>query len=91
MPLSAIGSMTEYEFGLWQRRGKPLWPRRMELMLAQLTSMLAQVNGNNHTLRDVDLFDPRAEQRTQLDEAAESIADLSGSGIRKLGQGRKRG
>lgn len=83
--------MSEYEFNLWWSRGKPLWPRRLELMLAQLTSMLAQVNGNRHTLQDVDLFDPRAEQRTQLGEAAESMADLAGAGVRKLGQGRKRG
>lgn len=75
---------------MWQSRGKPLWPRRLELMLAQLTAVLAQVNNNKHTAQDFDLFDPRAEQRVRLDEAAEAIAGLSGAGLRKLGQGRKR-
>lgn len=91
MPLWLIGQMPEAEFQLWHARGKPLWPRRLELMLAQLTSLLAQVNGNKHTLQDMDLFDPKAEERLRLDEAAEAVASMTGAGLRKLGQGRARG
>lgn len=88
--LAQVGQLTEAEFQLWFARGKPLWPRRLELMLAQLTSLVAQVHGNKHTLQDMDLFDPRAEQNASLDAAAESLADLAGAGLRKLGQGRKK-
>lgn len=82
--------MPEAEFRMWLARGKPLWPRRLELLLAQLTSVLAQVNGNKHTTQDFDLFDPRADQRATLNEAAEAVASIAGTGLRRLGQGRKR-
>ncbi len=90
--LAQVGALTEAEFQLWQERcrGKPLWPRRLELLLAQLASVLAQVNGNKHSLQDMDLFDPRAEQRAALSEAAEAMADIAVVGLRKLGQGRRK-
>lgn len=88
--MAQVGALTEAEFQLWQCRGKPLWPRRLELLLAQLASVLAQVNGNKHSLQDMDLFDPRAEQRAALGEAAEAMADIAVVGLRKLGQGRRR-
>lgn len=89
-PLAQVGALSEAEFQLWQSRGKPLWPRRLELLLAQLTAVLAQVNGNKHTLHDMDLFDPQAEQRAALSEAAEALADMAVAGVRRLGQGRKK-
>lgn len=72
------------------RRGKQLWPRRLEVMLAQLTSVIAQVNGNKTSLRDFDLFEESNLISQELGAAAESLADISGAGVRKLGQGRKK-
>lgn len=85
-PLSAVNEMTEYELSLWMVRG-PLWPRRLELLLIQLTNVLAQVNGNKTNMSSFDMFNRRQEQ--QLDEAAHEVAMLAGAGVRKLGQGRK--
>ena len=90
MPLATIGQMSEAELGLWMRRGKPLWPRRLEILLAQLTSVLAQVNGNKTSVVDFDLFEESSLLNPELGAAAESLADMVGAGIRKLGQGRKK-
>lgn len=90
MPLAAIGQMPEAELGLWMRRGKPLWPRRLEILLAQVTSVLAQVNGNKVAISDFDLFDESNLINPELGAAAESLADITGAGVRKLGQGRKK-
>lgn len=67
----------------------PLWPRRLELLLLQLTNTLAQVHGNKTTMSDFDLF---SKTRTaELNEAAQTIGNIAGAGVRKLGQGRKNG
>lgn len=85
-PLSAVNEMTERELSLWMVRG-PLWPRRLELLLIQVTNVLAQVNGNKTRMSDFDMFNKR--QEAALDEAANDMAMLAGAGVRKLGQGRK--
>ena len=88
MPLSGIDGMSHLEFTLWMTRG-PLWPRRLELLLMQLTNTLAQVNGNKTTMHDFDLFTQR--RTAELNEAAQTIGNIAGAGVRKLGQGRKNG
>lgn len=85
-PLSAVNGMTEYELSLWMVRG-PLWPRRLELLLIQLTNVLAQVHGNNTNMSKFDMFNRRKEEA--LDDVAHDIAAIAGAGVRKLGQGRK--
>ena len=85
-PLSAVNDMTEYELSLWMVRG-PLWPRRLELLLIQMTNVLAQVHGNKTTMSKFDMFNRRKEE--ELDEAAHTIASIAGAGVRKLGQGRQ--
>ncbi len=87
MPLSGIDGMSHLEFTLWMTRG-PLWPRRLELLLIQLTSTLAQVHGNKTTMNDFDMFN---KARDELNQAAQVIGDIAGAGLRKLGQGRKNG
>jgi hypothetical protein len=84
-PLAAVNDLTERELSLWMVRG-PLWPRRLELLLIQLTNTLAQVNGNKTKMADFDLFTPH--QEAALDSAATGIGILAGAGVRKLGQGR---
>lgn len=86
-PLATVNAMSEHEFTLWQVRG-PLWPRRIELLLIQLTTVLAQVNGNRKRMSDFDLF---AKVRDSFgDEAAQTIANMAGAGMRRLGQGRRK-
>jgi len=85
-PLSAVNDLTEYELSLWMGRG-PFWPRRIELLLMQLTNTLAKVNGNKTKMSDFDLF--TVNRDAALDEAANDIGMLAGAGVRKLGQGRK--
>jgi len=87
-PLETVNAMTEHEFTLWMVRG-PLWPRRIELLLIQLTTVLAQVNGNKKRMTDFDLF---AKVRNAFgDEAAQELGNLAGAGVRRLGMGRRRG
>lgn len=88
MPLSAIDGMSHLEFTLWMTRG-PLWPRRIELLLMQLTNTLAQVHGNKTNMTDFDLFNKT--RAAELNEAAQTIGNIAGAGVRKLGQGRKHG
>lgn len=84
-PLQAVNDLTERELSLWMVRG-PLWPRRLELLLIQLTDTLAKVNGNKTRMSDFDMFNRNRD--AVLDEAANDIAMLAGAGVRKLGQGR---
>uniref|UniRef100_C5CJQ7 Uncharacterized protein n=1 Tax=Variovorax paradoxus (strain S110) TaxID=543728 RepID=C5CJQ7_VARPS len=85
-PLAAVNALTERELTLWMVRG-PLWPRRQELLLIQMTNLLAQVNGNKTRMSDFDMFQRNRE--AELDNAASDIGELAGAGVRKLGQGRK--
>lgn len=85
-PLPAVNALTERELSLWMVRG-PLWPRRLELLLIQLTNLLAQVNGNKTRMSDFDMFNK--DREVALDNAANDIGMLAGAGVRKLGQGRK--
>jgi len=85
-PLAAVNALTERELTLWMVRG-PLWPRRQELLLIQMTNLLAQVNGNKTRMSDFDMFQRNRE--AELDNAAHDIGMLAGAGVRKLGQGRK--
>lgn len=85
--LAQVNALPEQELSLWMVRG-PLWPRRIELLLIQLTNLLARVNGNKTSMSDFDLFDKP--QGGQADEAANDIAEIAGMGVRKLGQGRKK-
>ena len=80
--MSAVNAMTEYELSLWMVRG-PLWPRRIELLLIQLTTVLAQVNGNKTTMADFDLFSQHSPNASE--EAAHDIASLVGGSVFKLG------
>lgn len=86
-PLEAITSMHESELSLWMVRG-PLWPRRLELLLIQMTNLLAQVNGNKTRMSDFDMFTKNRE--AALDAAANDIGMLAGTNVRKLGQGRRK-
>jgi len=85
--VSAINAMTEKELTLWMVRG-PLWPRRLELMLMQMTSTMAQLQGNKTRMADFDLF--AKDRTTEADTAAHEVGLLAGVGVRKLGQGRAR-
>ena len=85
-PLAAVNALTERELTLWMVRG-PLWPRRQELLLIQMTNLLAQVNGMTTRMSDFDMFQRNRE--AELDNAASDIGELAGAGVRKLGQGRK--
>ena len=85
-PLAAVNALTERELTLWMVRG-PLWPRRQELLLIQMTNLLAQVNGNKTRMSDFDMFQRNRE--AELDNAANDIGMIAGAGVRKLGQGRK--
>lgn len=80
--------MPQQHFAAWAARG-PLWPRRLEWMLAQLTTVLAQVHGNKRVMADFDPFSPTQQRNLETNEAAQAMSSISGSGIRKLGQGRK--
>lgn len=85
--LAQVNDLAERELSLWMVRG-PLWPRRLELLLIQLTDLLAKVNGNKTRMSDFDLFIRNRD--AQRDEAANDIADMAGTGVRKLGQGRRK-
>lgn len=87
MPLASVNAMTEHEFTLWMVRG-PLWPRRLELLLIQLTTVIAQVNGNKSRMSDFDMFSKHRESESQA--AAFSLGNMAGAGVRKLGQGRRK-
>ncbi|QRF60819.1 hypothetical protein INQ48_20415 [Variovorax paradoxus] len=86
--LASVNALTERELSIWMVRG-PLWPRRQELLLIQLTNLLARVNGNKTRMSDFDIFNRSRE--VELDNAAHDLATLAGAGagVRKLGQGRK--
>lgn len=86
-PLARVNEITERELTLWMVRG-PLWPRRLELLLIQLTTTLAQVNGNKSRMSDFDLF--QKARGNASDDAALSLGDMTGAGVRKLGQGRRK-
>jgi hypothetical protein len=66
----------------------PLWPRRLELLLIQLTDTLAKVNGNKTRMSDFDMFSKNRE--TVGENAANDIGMMVGAGVRKLGQGRRK-
>lgn len=85
MPLAAINELPEHELALWMVRG-PLWPRRFEMLLIQLTTVLSRGNGNKTNMNDFDLFKKTV---SMLDEASNDIGMVAGVGVRKLGQGRK--
>lgn len=85
-PLEAVNALTERELSLRMARA-PLWPRRLELLLIQMTNVLAQVHGNKTRMSDFDMFTPNPS--AALFEAAHDIGSLVGSNVRKLGQGRK--
>lgn len=87
-PITEVNGLTERELSLWMVRG-PLWPRRLELLLIQLTTVLAQVNGNRSRMGDFDIFAKARE--SVIDNAAYGMASLAGAGVRKLGQGRRNG
>lgn len=56
--------------------------------MIQLTDLLAKVNGNKTRMSDFDLFIRNRDG--QRDEAANDLADMAGTGVRKLGQGRRK-
>lgn len=85
--------ITEREISERLALGKPLWPRRLELMLAQLTAVLTQVHGGQYTMTDFDLF--RAPERTAApplaaNDGAEALSAMAGGvGVRVLGKKRR--
>lgn len=85
--MAGVNALTERELSLWMVRG-PLWPRRIELLLIQMTDVLAKVNGNKTRMSDFDMFSKNHE--TASDEAAQGLASMAGAGVRKLGQGRRK-
>lgn len=87
MTLASVNAMTEHEFTLWMVRG-PLWPRRLELLLIQLTTLLAQVNGNKTRMSDFDMFSKHRESESE--SAAFNLGNMAGAGVRKLGLGRRK-
>lgn len=86
--------LTERELSEWGLRGKPLWPRRLELLLAQLTAVVAQVAGNKVSLVDFDLFAPPPVEGPALsaESGAHALGSIAGGvGVRVLGKKRKKG
>jgi hypothetical protein len=60
VPLHVLRSMPASDLALYQQySARRMFPgRRVEMLLAQVSMVLAQVNGNKATLEDF-LFDPR--------------------------------
>lgn len=90
--------MPTREMGEWMLRGavKPLWPRRLEMMMAQVCLWLARGQGHGHlTMADFDLF---AEKSISARDAASRVTDnamvisalAGGVGVKMLGQGRRK-
>lgn len=85
-------NITSAELTQWAVRGKPLWPRRLELMLAQLTLVLAKVHRNKHVeLADFDLFAPQVDAPPmKAEEGAAAMGAIAGGvGVRLLGKKRR--
>lgn len=87
MTLAAVNAMTEHEFTLWMVRG-PLWPRRLELLLIQLTTVISRGNGNKTRMSDFDMFSKHRESESE--SAAFNLGNMAGAGVRKLGLGRRK-
>jgi hypothetical protein len=88
--------ITERELGEWMVRGKPLWPRRLEIMLAQVAAVAAQTAGNKVSLADFDLFATRTddgpgETLPTAESGAQALSALAGGGVgvRVLGSKRR--
>jgi hypothetical protein len=92
VPLHWLRSMSLADLQLYQRytarRGFP--GRRVELLLAQVALVLAQVNGNKDARLSHFLFDPPADDLPGSDEpplsaeqAAQQVADFFGFAPRK--------
>lgn len=73
-------------------RGRPLWPRRLEVLLAQVAAVVAKTAGNKVELVDFDLYAPPPpdEQPLEAEEGAKALAVLGGGvGVRHLGSKRR--
>jgi hypothetical protein len=99
MPVEDLDArVSELEVSQWMVRRKPLWPRRIEMLLAQIAWVLARANGAKRAqLRDFDLFGKAPPGAGVEGDAgglamssAQAFSAASGAGIRLLGQGRKR-
>lgn len=87
MPLAHIRALPEEEFQAWCTRGVPLWPRRLELMLMQLTAVLHNCHAQNPArMGEFDLF---KRQDAETEAAVQFMTEATGAGICRLGQGRK--
>lgn len=84
--------LPERELAEWMLRGKPLWTRRVEILLAQVAMFIARSTGNaDFELADADLFRRREPEAPQTAEMAAVVIDsmVSGAGVIVLGRGRK--
>ena len=88
-------SMSEREFRAWQRYAatRCMPSRRIEAYMAQIASVIAQVNGNSDmSIADFILeFKPKKAQKMTAESGAHMLANIANvPGVRKLGQGRKK-
>jgi hypothetical protein len=84
--------MTEREFSAWLRYAqKRLMPsQRIEAYLAQVASVIAQSVGNDVKISDFILDFGAKPRKASKEDARAFAAMLPGTGVRKLGQGRKK-
>lgn len=90
-------TMTTRELDEWAIRAtiKPLWPRRLELMLAQVCLWLARSSGQDLQLSSLDFFSEQTIERrgatARASDNAMMVAGIAGGvGVRVLGQGRRK-
>lgn len=82
--------MTELELAE-RMAGRPPWPRRLELLLAHLTYVLASAHWKDVQFEDFDLFGPKREpEKLKAEEGAHVLGALAGvPGVRMLGKKRR--
>jgi len=83
-------TLPERELIEWRLRGKPLWTRRIEVLVAQVAMFIARSTGNaDFELADADLFGPReAVEIPDAQTAAVAIdAMAGGAGFVVVGKG----
>ncbi|HVJ19448.1 MAG TPA: hypothetical protein VM686_28710 [Polyangiaceae bacterium] len=83
-------TLPERELMEWRLRGKPLWTRRLEVLLAQVAMFIARSTGNSDfELEDADLFGRREpEVIPDAQTAAVAIdAMAGGAGFVMVGKG----
>ena len=90
-------TMTTRELDEWAIRAtiKPLWPRRLEMLLAQVAWLISSSHGGDAAFPTFDLFDEQTIERRSstalaTDNAMKMAGIAGGVGVRVLGRGRRK-